>query len=175
MAVYYPPAAGDVNEQVSAGHDGGVKKELAIRLARVVLSPWTDWDDGSGEASRFRHPQLVLSSTGAEDHQTVQPRTQHNPLEDDILFISPSLAPVFEKAREMGVGGTWPEICPIAQRGENRVELVGNRVELGEGSKYSLEGSEMSLEGNGFSIWRGVPGWLFLVFIRRGGCRLGRV
>ena len=108
----------------------GVEEELVKRLARVVLGPWSGWDDG-GVAQEFKTPILVgggdnTSVNGEEGSENG--KSVHDPLKDDItILVEPNVANSLNLG--MGVAGTWVQLIPL--RSENGA--AGSRGGRGRG------------------------------------------
>ena len=111
-------------EGSAGGKWRGVEEELVKRLARVVLAPWPDWDDG-GMAPQFKTPTLVSSGTpsssdpikgeeGSENGKSTQ--IGHDPLKGDIIILVETIVANSLNVG-MGVAGTWVQLVPL--RSEN--------------------------------------------------------
>ncbi|KAF8956687.1 hypothetical protein BDZ97DRAFT_1850031 [Flammula alnicola] len=156
----------------------GVEEDLVKTLSRVVLTPWTDWDDG-GSAPDYRVPKVqgplpkrassspLAGAAGAEGKQEQDPeqdrldryaaRYAHDPYKDDItLLMEPRVAELIHLG--MGMAGTWVQLVPIRDessgdggRGRGRGRGRGGRGGgrgRGTGRGSSAAGGPTSHEGD---------------------------
>ena len=113
----------------SGGERRGVEEELVKRLTRVVLGPWSDWDDG-GVAPEFKTPTLVGGDTLSSKKGG---ESEHDPLEDDITILVESNV-AYSLIVGMGVAGTWVQLIPL-RSGSNY-----GRADDGGGSRAGTTG-----------------------------------
>lgn len=111
-----------------------VEAELASRFTRVVLTPWTDWEDCKEEPGQSA-PRILPSSRGpvfdakdagaleANEH-SMQPagaREPHDPFKDDItIFVGESVVDTLSLG--MGLGGTWVQLARQTQDFEDGID-----------------------------------------------------
>ncbi|KAG6831990.1 hypothetical protein H0H87_003134, partial [Tephrocybe sp. NHM501043] len=123
-----PPAPGTLPKSAVTDKEDGdaVDIELERRFAKVVLSPWVDWDRMSEEMPHMAQPRILETSVGAI-HGTfgeggkVDPAAgvaetsgeglkPHDPFNDDItLLVESELLPMLSTG--IGLGGTWVQIA----------------------------------------------------------------
>ncbi|TFK43955.1 hypothetical protein BDQ12DRAFT_675853 [Crucibulum laeve] len=92
-----------------------VELELERRFAKIILTPWTDWNDG-GEMPELAVPTILTAPSGT----AVQPDQKapvvesklkpHDPENDDItLLVHPSVLSAL--CEGMGMAGTWVQLA----------------------------------------------------------------
>ena len=113
---------------VSEGPDAeAVELELEKQFARVVLSPWLNWD--GGEIPAFSKPRILESSVG----DVVDPlspsspapaagstaKKPHDPSTDDITVLL-KLSTAADLSEGVGLAGTWVQLArvPKVERGD---------------------------------------------------------
>ena len=101
----------------------GVDEELVRRLARVVLSPWSDWEEerarkeeeeeegvAMGVPFDYRVPEVQVPSGSDSDAK----RYAHDALQDDItLLLEPRVAELV--CVGVGIAGTWVQLVPVRE------------------------------------------------------------
>ena len=111
---------------VSEGPDAeAVELELEKQFARVVLSPWLNWD--GGEVPAFSKPRILESSVGevvdplspAPVQAGTTAKKPHDPLTDDITVLL-RLSTVEDLSEGVGLAGTWVQLArvPKVERGD---------------------------------------------------------
>ena len=111
---------------VSEGPDAeAVELELEKQFARVVLSPWLDWD--GGEVPAFSKPRILESSVGevvdplspAPVQAGTTAKKPHDPLTDDITVLL-RLSTAEDLSEGVGLAGTWVQLArvPKVERGD---------------------------------------------------------
>jgi len=121
---------------VASGRDDrrwkGVQEELVNRLARVVLEPWVDWDNG-GVSTEYTSPKIQMpkgkakepkpaSSSGVEEGN--HEGSQHDPEKDNItILVEPQVAE--HVSIGMGFAGTWVQLAPIPVEGRDSCGVFG--------------------------------------------------
>jgi len=98
----------------------GVQEELVGKLARVVLEPWVDWDDG-GLAEMYRKPRMQTPMKEKFEDQAAERekgKKEHDPFMDVIVVLmEPRVAE--QVSVGMGLAGTWVQLARIqGDRGE---------------------------------------------------------
>ncbi|KAG6812932.1 hypothetical protein H0H92_015252 [Tricholoma furcatifolium] len=124
-----PPAAETLHRSPVTSEESpdAVEIELESRFAKVVLSPWLDWDPTNGDMPHMAKPRILETSVGpvrsvagangpAEATSGDAAKSAavglqpHDPFKDDItLLVEPALLPMLSPG--MGVGGTWVQIA----------------------------------------------------------------
>lgn len=123
-----------VKEVVSAGgrsKEAGMERRwrglqgvLVEKLARVVLEPWLDWDDG-GVAAAYRKPRMQVPQEekqnsvhggqyplDAEERKSVVEEHSHDPEKDVItILVEPRVAE--QVSIGMGLAGTWIQMVKV--------------------------------------------------------------
>jgi hypothetical protein len=109
---------------VSEGPDAeAVELELEKQFARVVLSPWLNWD--GGEVPAFSKPRILESSVGdVVDPLSPSPapvqgnaagttaKKPHDPSTDDITVLL-RLSTAEDLSEGVGLAGTWVQLARV--------------------------------------------------------------
>ncbi|KAG6919776.1 hypothetical protein DXG01_001615 [Tephrocybe rancida] len=123
-----PPAPGTLPKSAVTDEEDAdaVDIELERRFAKVVLTPWPDWDRVSDEMPHMARPRILETSLGpvrgtvradgqvepetAAKEASAEGRQPHDPFSDDItLLVEPELLPLLSPG--IGLGGTWVQIA----------------------------------------------------------------
>jgi len=94
----------------------GVQEQLVEKLARLVLEPWVDWDDG-GLAEMYRKPRLQAPMKEKPRYQGAagekgKGKKGHDPFTDVIVVLmEPRVAEQISVG--MGLAGTWVQLARI--------------------------------------------------------------
>lgn len=146
------PIGGKSKEAVMERKWRGVQEELLRRLARVVLEPWLDWDDG-GIAEAYRKPRVQRpQEETAESIDRPNPGVTahlHNPEKDVIvILVEPRVAEQISIG--MGLAGTWVQMTRIPY---SRQEADSGTVD--ECEKSGFESSRDKTRARGRERGRG--------------------
>lgn len=94
----------------------GVEEELEGKLARVVFSPWIDWDPNP-ENNTYATPKILESSRGlatatppAERESDIGPDVHDAYRDDIVVLVLPKVAEMMQQSIGMGYGGTWVQL-----------------------------------------------------------------
>lgn len=134
-----------------------VELELEKRFARVVLSPWLDWD--GGEIPAFSKARILESSVGevvdplssAPSPPPVQAGTTakkpHDPLTDDITVLL-KLSTAQELSEGVGLAGTWVQLVRVPK-------VVHADAERGEGGEPPAKKKKKSKSKSSAALKKG--------------------
>ena len=137
------PAGGKSKEAGMERRWRSVQEDLVEKLARVVLEPWLDWDDG-GIAPTYRRPRVQISpevQRAAEQDPNIsrvqeeKPRGQeqlHDP-EKDVIVILVENRVAEQISVGMGLAGTWVQMVRIQ---DYRKEAGISAVDVTEGGGH---------------------------------------
>ena len=148
-AVYKP---GEVDKEHNRKWKG-VDEELVRRLARVVLSPWSNWEEvkvkkeeeveegvGMGVPFDYRVPEVQVP--GASDSDAKQ--SSHDALQDDItLLLEPRVAELV--CVGVGIAGTWVQLVPVREEFGFGAGSGGRGRGRGRGGRGGRGGSSSNL------------------------------
>lgn len=129
-----PPASNTLPKSPISGAEpeedpDAVDIELERRFAKVVLTPWPDWDRAHDEMPHLAKPRILETSRGSiagvvRDDGRVEQNADtaalttlapdalksHNPFNDDItVLVDPAALAAMSVG--LGVGGTWVQIA----------------------------------------------------------------
>ena len=102
----------------------GVQEDLLGKLARVILEPWLDWDDG-GIAVAYRKPRVQLpqeeKTNSVEGEQLPQDTEEQNSgvqkhshdAEKDVITILVDPRVAEQISIGMGLAGTWIQMVKV--------------------------------------------------------------
>jgi hypothetical protein len=95
----------------------GLQGVLVGKLARVVLEPWLDWDDG-GIAAAYRKPRIQVPQeekqepVQGEQHERTKTQEHSMTLTDVItILVEPRVAEQISVG--MGLAGTWIQMVKV--------------------------------------------------------------
>ncbi|KAJ7814172.1 hypothetical protein B0H14DRAFT_2851108 [Mycena olivaceomarginata] len=92
-----------------------VERELEGRFARVVMTPWVEWDGPENLPRIMRSsPAVTAASPAPAPAPSLGPGglKPHDPLTDDItLLMEPAVAETL--VLNMGLGGTWVQLARL--------------------------------------------------------------
>ncbi|KAF9476733.1 hypothetical protein BDN70DRAFT_882046 [Pholiota conissans] len=145
----------------------GIEEDLASRLARVVLTPWTDWEEG-GVAPEYRAPRVQGGPTPGADNEDAdqehKSRYAHDPEKDDItVLVEPHLADMVMVG--MGMTGTFVQIVPIRDqssrsntgrgRGRGKGRGRGGQPRAGDADDSTADAASVDSTGAARGVFRG--------------------
>ncbi|TFK43951.1 hypothetical protein BDQ12DRAFT_675846 [Crucibulum laeve] len=135
-AIIPPPANIPKSAHASEPNADSVDAELERRFAKVVLSPWLDWE--AGEIPHMAKPKILASSRGPvvdPNETTVAPAApdppaeglkSHDPLHDDItVLVDPST--LESVVSGLGFAATWTQLARVQdlEPGEKKKKKKG--------------------------------------------------
>ncbi|KIM34940.1 hypothetical protein M413DRAFT_449986 [Hebeloma cylindrosporum] len=92
----------------------GLDEELVKRLARVVLSPWIDWEEEKVKKEEDEDERVPYDYRDPEVRMPDGSDTKHDALQDDItLLLDPRVAELV--CIGVGIAGTWVQLVPVRE------------------------------------------------------------